>query len=227
MAESAYLGAYWGGRPEPVESCADRLAAFLAGVAGLHPSLATWYLTGDSADEARTRPVGATAEAITPVLLAGQNRRDRDGSVITRRGFSAALWTGAEPGAALTVRCGAEALEGAIPNSVVLKLPLASGDALALYDPTLVRAALELTVRTWSPGWATFTSHGLRRAQGAGAGQPVLGWLTWLTSPVSGDLPAGVAAEEVGGGTLVRVGIPGDPVPAEDLTAARRALGLG
>lgn len=81
-------------------------------------------------------------------------------------------------------------------------------------------------VDAWDPAWATFTSHALRSAQGAGPGKIVVGWLTYVTSPLASPLPEGITREPLGAGSLITTGETPMNVTVDQVIATRQAAGL-
>lgn len=228
-ADSFYVGAYWGPREEPVEACARRLASFLSNLGDLHPLLATWYGTGASRRDALARRVDLSAAALQRLLLAGQNHRDDDGTVIGDLGYSVALWNGQDSEVGLMAHCGAWAtLAGPVSNSIILELPEPQGEGLALFDRDLALGVMRATVDAWQPSWCVWTSRHLIDAQGAGRTEGVVGWSTFLTSTnglQTGSLPPKVTVERVDGGLLLTVEGAADSASPPSVSAIRRALG--
>ncbi|MGH8884623.1 MAG: Imm52 family immunity protein [Egibacteraceae bacterium] len=201
-----YLGAYWGPRSEPVQVCARRLTRCLESLGTVSEILGSWYLTGHTLQAAQRYPVAIEASALVDVLLAGQNRRDADKSVITELGYSASVWNGnAKAPAGVRVTCGAyTTAPGLVSNTFVLDLP-APDQASALYEPVLARKLMQAVVDAWEPDWAVLVSDSLRDAQQPRPRQPVIGWMTYLSScqGTFPTLPNGVLAESMGKGTLI------------------------
>ena len=224
MADAFYLGAYWGARPEPAQQCAARLSRCLGALATASPALATWYRKGDSADV--RYPVGTGAAELTELLLSGRNRRDMDGSVLEQLGFRAGLWNGGSPAVEFTVACGASPRGRPQANNALLKFPSAEGEALALYDLAVMRRVLAAVVEAWDPDWATVTSHPLRTAQAAAPGTPIVGWLTYLSSPAPASVPPPTTVEPMSAGSLVVTGRSPLEVSADQVIALRRAADL-
>ncbi len=102
-------------------------------------------------------------------------------------------------------------------NSLVLDFPPPESEALRLYEPGVAEAIFEAVVEAWEPDWATWTSDALRNAQGAAPREPVVGWMTYLTTPVGTDLPS-VPSRSLRSGTVIRIG--------QDVNSAREAAVL-
>jgi len=222
MAESFYLGAYWGARQESLDACAARLAALATSLAGLHGDLSSWFRKGEAAETA-TSPIDLTGPDAAVLLSGGQQRKDIGGEVMAELGFRAAVWNGRPRPVELSVVCGAYPPNRPTANNVLLKFPALDAGA-DLYEPAIVTGAVKAVVDAFAPDWATFTTHPLRKAQGAKAGELTVGWLTYAARPVSGVEDA--AIESYQGGSLVTLGPSAATVTGEQ-TARARAVLLG
>lgn len=227
MAETSYIGAYWGPREESVSDCAGRWSNMLNALAAVDPLLASWFRTGASRKAALARRVGQSPEGL---LLSGRARRDdADRSVMTELGFSASIWNGQKAQVGVSVRCGSSAaVQGLASNSLTVQLPEAQGEATALYRRQSALAVLRAVVTAWQPSWCTWTSHRLRKAQGAQPGEVVVGWATYVydRSGVRTDrLPGSVTAEALDVGLLLIADGDADVVSETTVSAVRGALG--
>jgi hypothetical protein len=230
MAETFYVGAYWGPRAESVDACADRLAHFLTELAQASPVLGSWFKTASSRKAALKRPVEPSAEALRELLLAGRARRDdQDRSVMSELGFAADMWNGQDVQVGFRVRCGAPvAVQGMTSNTLVMQLPAAEGGALTLYQRQVALIVLRSVVTAWQPSWCTWTSHRLRKAQEPQPGEVVAGWGTYVADRdgvLTDRLPPGVTAEHVGAGLLLTADGDADVVSETTVSAVRGALG--
>jgi len=230
VAETFYIGAYWGPREEPVFDCAHRLSSMLNALGAVDPLLASWFHTGASRKAALARSVDPSPEVLQELLLKGVARRDDAGrSVMTELGFSASIWNGQKIQVGVNVRCGSSAaVPGLASNSVVVQLPEAQGEAMALYRRDTALALLRAVIMAWRPSWSTWTSHRLRKAQDAQPGEVVVGWATYVADPsgVRADrLPASVTTEPLDVGMLVTADGDADVVSETTVSAVRGALG--
>jgi hypothetical protein len=230
MAEAFYVGAYWGPRGEPVEDCARRLSIFLSALAEVDPLLASWFKTGGSRKVALQRQIDPTADSLRELLLSGQARRDdASRSVMAELGYSADMWNGQSVQVGLRVRCGSPvAVPGVASNTLALQLPVAEGDALALYRRQVALAVTRSVVMSWAPSWCTWTSHRLRKAQEPQPGEVVVGWATYVANQdgvLVDQLPSGVAAESLDGGLLLVADGDADSASEATVSTVRTALG--
>lgn len=230
MAETFYVGAYWGPRAEPVDACAERLAGFLTDLAQISPLLGSWFKTASSRKAALKRPIEPTTEQLRALLQAGQARRDDDArSVMSELGFAADLWNGQDILVGLRVRCGAPAaIQGMTSNTLVMQLPAAEGDAVTLYQRQVALAVIRAVVTAWQPSWSTWTSHRLRKVQEPQPGEVVAGWATYVADPkgvLAERLPAGATIEPHGTGLLLVAEGDADSVSESTVSAMRTALG--
>lgn len=230
MVDNFYVGAYWGSRGEPVDACAQRLARFLADLAATSPLLGSWFKTANSRRAALKRPIGASEESLRELLLAGRARRDDETrSVITELGFSVGMWNGQDVPVGLRVRCGAPvSVQGMTSNVVVMQLPTAEGDGLALYRREVALAVMRSVVAVWQPSWATWSGHRLRDAQDRQPGEVVTGWATYVADGdgvLTSRLPAEVTAERLGTGLLLVADGDADSASETTVLQVRSALG--
>jgi hypothetical protein len=139
------------------------------------------------------------------LLLQGLNRRDAGGEVIEELGFSFGLWNRNRPAVGLGGTVGACPSFAGVLNSIVLDVPPPDDEAAArLYEPAVAAAILDAVVEAWMPDWATWTSPSLRNVQGAAAREPVIGWMTYLASPLTVELP-NVERRSLLNGTVIEV----------------------
>lgn len=199
-----YVGAYWGSRQESALRCGERLARCIAGIGATDEALASWFRRGASKAAAKS-PVGLDEAALGKLFEKGRNRRDFGNGVIEELGFELDLWNRARPAVGLAAIGGSYSTNPGILNSFVLDFPPPEADALRLYKPSVAEAIFDAVVDAWEPDWATWTSHTLRDAQGAPLREPVVGWMTYLTPPVSADLP-GARTRPLRRGSAITIG---------------------
>jgi len=230
VAEAFYVGAYWGPRGEPAGECARRLSGLLSELGAVDSLMASWFETGGSRKAALALSVDESAEGLQELLLAGRARRDDAGrSVMSELGYSASIWNGQKIQVGISVRCGlSAAVPGLAGNSLLIRLPAAGSDALALYGREPALAIMRAVVTSWQPEWATWTSHRLRKAQGAQPGEVVVGWSTYVADRIgvrADRLPANVTAEPLGIGVLLTAEGDADVVSESAVSDVRGALG--
>ena len=224
--ESAYVGAYWGPRAEPVETCAGRLHAYLTRLATLHPQLGQWHTTVDSPSE-DAPPIQLDEDTLRAFLLRGRNRTDDGGQVIEELGYSQSLWNGREDDweVGTTVTCGVTS--SSLPNAVVFDPPFPTPANTELFRPLMIRGVIEAVVEAWAPQRAKFITNSLDEMQD-GLPTPQVGWLTYVSAEIPGEpAPAGAVVRRFGDGHLIEIG--DDPF-AVDPAAAQRVrewLGVG
>lgn len=134
----AYLvGAYWGQRRESRQACAERMSAFLHGLARQDAALSTWFKKATS----RKAPlVVMPSDPDKLGLLLKTNRRDISGDTIADLGFNFAAWTGRQVSmtASLAATCGA--FSPVVRNSVVVSFDPAASPPLDLLEGVLKEA---------------------------------------------------------------------------------------
>ena len=217
-----YLGAYWGSRRESSRRCGGRLATCLVGLGEIDEALAAWFRRGARKAAAKT-PVELDAASLDEFLAQGVNRRDVGGEVIEELGFSVGLWNRSRPAVGLSGTVGAHPSFGGVLNSIVFDFPPPQDEAARLYEPAVAAAIFDVVVEAWAPDWATWTSHSLRSVQGAAPREPVIGWMTYLTSPVATELP-NATTRSLLGGTVIEVGSQVDELGGAAVLDARTRL---
>lgn len=199
-----YLGAYWRSRQESSLQCGQRLASCIARLSEIDEALGSWFRRGASKAAAKT-PVDLDAQSLGRLLAQGVNRRDVGGDVIEELGFSVGLWNRARPAVGLSGTVGAHPSFTGVLNSVVFDFPPPEAEALRLYEPRVAGAILDAVVESWEPDWATWTTHALRSAQGAAPREPVVGWMTYLSTSLTAD-SSGATSRPLLDGTVVTIG---------------------
>jgi hypothetical protein len=224
--ESAYVGAYWGPRAEPVETCASRLRPFLTRLGGLHPRLAEWHTTVDNTS-ADAPPIQVDEDTLRELLSRGRNRTDFDGRIIEDLGYRVSLWNGREDDweCGIRVTCGVTATS--VPNALVLDPPFPTPANGELFRPTTVRGMVEAAVESWAPERAKFITNGLDEKQ-EHLPPPQVGWLTYVTSEVpTAPPPTGATVSPFGDGYLVQIGSDPLSVSGAAVQRVREWLGIG
>jgi hypothetical protein len=207
---SAYLGAYWGPRPDTVPDVAARVRQTLDAVERA-TGRSAWFLPADSEAAARTQPV--RGEDVARLLAESAV----DGAVVGSGAWlQVSLWDGEHVG--VSVRAGMAT--PVVPNAVVVQAVPSDGAP----GPEWVDV-LRAVVAAWQPDWATLSSTELRDAQGPDLDPVVAGWATYLGPgrPAPAALPPGVVTEACGPGRLLRFA---DPSAVDDdaVRSLRRAL---
>lgn len=198
---SAYVGAYWGARPEPLDECARRTTAFLSRLRGLDVALERWFDKGLSRHSAERHELVLELASVSAILAAGRNRTDFGDCVVPELGYTLDVWNGSDDSVSVSISCGMYPSAPNIPNAVVVH-PSAAVAARLAGSPA-ARAIIESLVAVWSPAWATWSSARWRADQGWTTG-PVAGWMTYVAS-VSAErrVPDGVVDEPIGTGRLL------------------------
>jgi hypothetical protein len=210
MADTLYLGAYWGTRRETSGDCAARTVALMADLQQHDNSLARWYAKGRSRRDALERQVTPDPSQLRDLFEARRNRRDTDGRAIEDLGARIALWNGApeEEAVTMTVHCGSYASteERWIPNSCVLVLPIGGAARERLSAVSILVGITKSVVTAFDPEWATVTSHALRgMAPDSGERSVGVGWITYLRSPgaITLDVPGSRVVDVNGSGVIL------------------------
>jgi hypothetical protein len=224
--ESAYVGAYWGPRAEPVETCAGRLRSFLTRLAAVHPALATWHGTVDNPND-HPPPLQLDEDTLQGLLMRGRSRGDFDTQIIDDLGYRTSLWNGREDDfeVGITVTCAVTT--DLVPNAVVFDPPFPTPHNTELFRPSIVRGMVEAVVEAWAPERAKFITNSLDEKQER-LPLPHVGWLTYVTGEMPTDAPpAGAVVNPFGDGFLIRVGNEPLTVGVAEVQQIRDWLGIG
>lgn len=211
------LLAEWPGRGESVESAAARAAAFLEGIAAIHPALSGWKAKGSSrASAADSDRLSTDVEGLAAALLRGADLTGLD--ELTSSGASLGVWSPTSLGdISLRLSC-CSGVGAAVGDHVVLKT---SGIADELGGPAL-EEILRLTVRVWQPSTAGIANTALLRPIGWKPGALRIGWLTYIRESV-GD-PGSIQHERMDEGMLLWAAPDLAEFEPEDLIAVRDML---
>ena len=212
---SIVIGGYWGPRAQPEDDAAAAAERTLRALAAADPSLARWYETADSAEEALSLAVEPTVERLRELL---RENRDDDGDVMESLGRRLTLWNGEEPGASLSVHAGGTS--SWVPNNAVLTLP----ERTPALDAVAERA-LRALVDIWRPDRGVVIGDELFDMQEDEPGEIDAGWITYLRAAAAPQgLPPAALAEPWPDGVAVHLGRPPEPPQPADVLAVRRAL---
>ena len=199
MTEKYYMGAYWPGRVEPVESYARRAELFFRLLAPSDSTFNRWFEKAGSRAEA-LKSSFVPDEASLHDLFKKKYRRDGAGVA-----FSA--WNGEPDGASTGVRLSCGSTSPLLGDLCVMDLPT-RGDVRerVLTAPVLARV-LRAAALAWDADWGVATSmaHRDKVSEFAVPGTFV-GWLMYLSARRGAvpPLPAPVRMEPVEDkGTLI------------------------
>jgi hypothetical protein len=150
-------------------------------------------------------------------LNQGRNKSDIGKDIIDVLGFSVEFWNRNKVPVSVSVNCGVTSSVETIMNHFTVDLPEPVGGATDLYAPEIAKRVFRVVVESWDPLWATFGSYSLRAAQVQGAGRPIAGWLTYLSSRLGSQVELEeeeISVEPLLGGMLLTVGT--DPLHLKD-----------
>lgn len=199
-SEAIYFGAYWGNRSEPATDCAERLVTCLESLSRLATILGEWRPKARTAKAARAMTLPTTVDDFAELLVAGQNRRDFDRSVVPELGYRWSAWNGRNALAcSLGLTCGASASQSGVLNTFNMSVPaLDEPGAEEIYEAG--EAIIATIVESWTADWAVATSYALMNEQATNDDErPPVGWLTWV-GPLRKGVELGVPCA---GGRLV------------------------
>ncbi|MBN9684149.1 MULTISPECIES: immunity 52 family protein [unclassified Corallococcus] len=199
MNEKYYLGAYWPGRVEPVESYARRAEAFFRLLAPAEPTFNRWFEKAGSRADALKHPLVPNEESLLK-LFSTKYRRDQVG-------VSFSAWNGEPDGASTGVRLACGSTSQLLGDLCVMELPTGGEVRARVLTASVLSQTLRAAALAWDPEWgiATSTAHRDRVSEFAVPGTFV-GWVTYLSRRVGTVplLPSPVHIERVEDkGTLI------------------------
>ncbi|NPD27524.1 immunity 52 family protein [Corallococcus exiguus] len=199
MMESYFAGAYWMGRSESAEQCAQRASAFFQFLTRIEPTWNRWCETANSFEEASQRQVATDVDSLRKHFI----RKDRQ----LGDAFQYWLWAGVRPDETSSVSGMCGSADRWTPSSCVLSPPEEGPLSERLLTATVLSRVVREMALAWEPefGFATSSEH-----YGGMSSRPKMGTLAgWVmyfarrrgTVPL---LPAPVRVEPVEDlGTLV------------------------
>jgi hypothetical protein len=205
MAETYYIGAYWGVRREDAEACARRLSALVQSLAPMDPLFASWFKHAKSLKESLKRPLELEPSSLQKYV---QSRimRDSGRKPMEDLGFSVWLWNGEQGGnhAWLSMACGG--FSEFVGNRCLLKAPYEGPGSERVLTTPFQTQALQAIATAWDPDWGVGISSAHRDIIEARCPDVLVGWVTYLSRRLGRvpPLPAPVRIEPVEDkGTLV------------------------
>ncbi|NOK21189.1 immunity 52 family protein [Corallococcus carmarthensis] len=199
MTESYFAGAYWLGRSETAEQCAQRAAAFFQFLGRIEPTWNRWCETAESFEEAAQKQVATDVGSLREHF----SRKDR------RLGdaFRYWLWAGTRPEETSKVSGMCGSADPWTPSSCVLSPPEQGPLAERLLTATMLSQVVRELVLIWEPefGLATSSDHLISISSRPKMGT-LPGWVMYFSRQrgTVPPLPAPVRVEPVGDlGTLV------------------------
>jgi hypothetical protein len=199
MKEKYYLGAYWAGRVEPVESYARRTEGFFRLLTSVDPTFSQWFEKAGSRAGALKRPVVPDEESLLG-LFKKKYRNDEDG-------VSFSAWNGAPDGESTGVRLSCGSTSELLGDLCVMDLPTGGDARERVLTAPVLSQALRAAVLAWDPAWGVVTSTAHRdRVSELAVPGTFVGWVTYVSRRLGTvpPLPAPVHVEAVEDrGTLI------------------------
>jgi hypothetical protein len=179
VAETYYIGAYWGPRRESAEDCARRAEALFQSLESVDPLFTHWFKHARTRKEALKRPLERE-----PIRLRAYIQRSivRDDvrAPMEELGFSAWLWNGGgeDTDVGLNFACGG--CSKWVPNSCLVNPPNRGPHAERVLTVPVLTAILRCLVFAWDPDWGVVTSPDHRDVIST-KGKPgtFVGWITY------------------------------------------------
>jgi hypothetical protein len=181
VAETYYIGAYWGPRQESAEECAQRAVVFLDAMAQVDPMFARWFKLARSRKQSLERPLEPDMAGLRKFIQSKVLRSD-DGVPMEGAGFDLALWNGGSGGndVRLHLSCGSD-LKWLMNASLVEPASDGSRAEQALTSSVMTEV-LRAMARAWDPDWGVAMSHAHQElTEERGKVDVLVGWVTYLS----------------------------------------------
>lgn len=199
MNEKYYIGAYWPGRVEPVESYARRAEVFFRGLASCDSTFNRWFEKAGSRADALRHAVVPSAESLLGLFKKKYRREEV--------GVSFSAWNGEPDGVSTGVRLVCGSTSELAGDLCVMDLPAGGAVRERVLTAPVLSQALRAASLAWEPDWGVATSIAHRdTVSELAVPGTFVGWVMYLSAlrgPVP-PLPAPVRIEPVEDqGTLI------------------------
>jgi hypothetical protein len=182
MNEKYYIGAYWPGRVEPVESYARRAEVFFRGLASSDPAFNRWFEKAGSREAALRHPLMPDAASLLGLFKKKKYQREEVG-------VSFSAWNGEPDGVSTGVRLVCGSTSEFVGDLCVLELPAGGEVRERVLTAPVLSQTLRMAALAWEPDWgiATSIAHRDTMSELAVPGTFV-GWVMYL-SALRGPVP--------------------------------------
>ncbi|MBI2921693.1 MAG: hypothetical protein HYY18_11475 [Planctomycetes bacterium] len=202
------VDAYWWGRRESVNDCAERCHAYLRELAAFDGLFQRWFRPAGSRKVAQNSEVDLSKKGLRSLLNERVTRRDATSTADADQGLSLQLWTHAPDGAeaGLLLRCGSHGLRVPSPNCCLLSLPRSGRAHARILQISMLTRLLEIAIETWTPQWVVATNRSIRDSFLHGYSAPFIpGLITWISRTLKFEREPmnGIPATTLKDGTLV------------------------
>jgi len=180
MAETYYLGVYWGPRQEDAEACAQRLARMVGLLEPVDPLFARWFKNAKSLKETLKRPLDTELAGLRTHIQRKLMKDDRR-QPMPDLGFSLGLWNGGSGGddAWFSMGCGGYCEH--VSNYCALRTPHKGPVSERVLTTSFQTAVLHALITAWDPDWGVAMSHSHQELiKDIGLKVPT-GWVTYLS----------------------------------------------
>lgn len=232
MSNRLTLGAYWKPRRESIEQCADRLLAFMHGLAQCDIAFSQWYKLGRSRKDALKHVIDIRNRDELLKLLNKGRHRNFYKQVMEDLGFIVGIWNGGKEGKDVSLRvcCGSYWVSpnpnvAGIGNSVTLDFPEQFGE---LADVAKASRILALTASCWEPDRGEIVSRELKDV-GDLQEWRYANWMVYVPRKIASVPPPSTVTHLENGGSLIVVQpnppAVDNPEDQERIRRVRRVLG--
>jgi hypothetical protein len=163
MADSFYIGIYWGSRPEPFGEITNKVIQTLKKLGELDEQFLNWYEQGMSRKKALEKKFSLDAENIKKLCLERVKTGELNEKGYASNGFIFGLWTGhkEENSSSISFIVGGAFNTDKLKNSCVLKIPYEGGARERLLNYNKAREIIAELIKIWNADYAVLTSHEL------------------------------------------------------------------
>jgi hypothetical protein len=176
MADSFYIGAYWGSRAETLNEVKDKVIQTLKRLADEDEQFANWYEGGMGRKEALSKRVTINSDTIQRLCLEQVRKGELSQDGVSKMGFLFGLWTGHKEEETSSISFSVGTASKWLTNSCVIKLPFRGSAHERLLQQKTATTIIALLVKIWNPDYAVLTSHDLNDKLDIGN---KIGWITY------------------------------------------------
>lgn len=180
--ERYYIGAYWPSRKESIEDCADRITLLLDSLSAIDSMFSQWFMLKKHKNE-KDLKFEVNRENIMIILNKGRCYNYQK-IVMPELGFAIGLWDGqGDESIVINFACGSYSNNNNIGNCCVIRLPVSD-----IFLKNLSHKAIDIIktiVVSMDPQWAVWTSDQIRDNLDVKTGEPMFGWITYLSNHYS------------------------------------------
>ena len=201
--DNYYLGAYWHGRKEKLDTIINKSILFLNKLSEIDKSFLHWYKEGYNCSEANEIEINyAFLEKMYKSKL---KNGDIDKNGYSKVGFRISGWSGHQDdflNTSFSIAAGDDFIK--IPNSCIVSIPHKGEEKKRLLEINIIKKILKEMIIVWKPDYAVLQSQKLKDVVKA---KNLIGWVTYYDKRFNlPKLPDAFSIEEVKGfGSIIHI----------------------